>query len=144
MPDFDPQAFEDALIAEMRANNGEVTSGPLAGHPLLVLSSHGAKSDEPRRAILTFSRDNGDYVVAGTAGGSPTTPSWIHNLREHPDVTIEAENRTVPARATIVDGADERDRLWNQHVARLPWFADYPAQTGRTIPIVRLTPADRN
>jgi len=70
MPDFDPIEFENSLIQQMRANDGKVTSGPLAGHPLLVLSSSGAKTNEPRRAILTFSRDNGDYIVAGTAGGS--------------------------------------------------------------------------
>ena len=39
---------------------------------------------------------------------------------------------------------EERDRLWDQHVATLPWFADYPAQSGRTIPVIRLTPIERN
>lgn len=140
MSDFDPTAFEDALIAQMRANDGNVTTGPLAGHPLLVMTSNGAQSGQPRRAILTFSRDDGNYIVAGTAGGSPTAPAWVANLRENPDVEIEAENRTLHATATIVEG-EERDRLWDQHVERLPWFADYPAQTGRPIPVIRLTPA---
>ena len=140
MPDWDPEAFENALIDDMRAHEGAVTTGPLAGHPLLVMISNGAKSGERRRAILTFSRDAGDYVVAGTAGGAPTTPSWVQNVREHPNVGIEAENRTFRASARVVD-ADERDRLWSQHVAALPHFAEYPEKTGRTIPMVRLTPS---
>jgi deazaflavin-dependent oxidoreductase (nitroreductase family) len=131
--------FEKALIQEMRTHDGNVMSGPLAGHPLLVLTSSGAKSGEERQAILTFSRDHGDYVVAGTAGGSPTTPSWVYNLREHPEVEIEAENRTFEATARIVAGA-ERDRLWDQHVAKLPHFAEYPKKTTRVIPMVRITP----
>ena len=135
----DPAAFENALIEDMHAHDGAVTTGPLAGHPLLLLWSKGAKSGETRRAILTFSRDRGDYVVAGTAGGSPTTPHWFHNLEANPDVEIEVENRRYHSRATIVEGA-ERDRLWGQHVAALPHFADYPAQTGRVIPMIRLTP----
>ena len=139
MPDFDPIAFEDALIDDMRAHDGAVTSGPLAGHPLLVLSSIGARSGDPRRAILTFSRDGGDYVVAGTASGAPTDPAWVSNLLHHPEVAIEAENRRFQAIATPVEGA-ERERLWDQHVERLPWFADYPEQSGRTIPMFRLTP----
>lgn len=134
-------SFEEALIADMRANDGRVTQGPLAGHPILVLTASGAKTGEPRQALLTFSRDAGDYVVAGTAGGSPTTPGWVHNLRANPDVRIEAENRTFAARATIVDGP-ERDRLWDQHVAALPWFAPYPEKSGRVIPMVRLTPVE--
>ena len=139
MSDFDPTAFEDAVIADMRAHDGNVTTGPLTGHPLLVMSSSGARTNEPRRALLTFSRDDGDFIVAGTASGSPTDPAWVSNVREHPEVAIEAENRTFTATARIVEG-EERDRLWAQHVQRLPWFADYPEQSGRTIPVIRLTP----
>jgi deazaflavin-dependent oxidoreductase (nitroreductase family) len=140
MAEWDPKKFEDALIEEMRAHDGAVTSGPLAGHPLLVMSSRGAKSGEPRRAILTFSRDGGDYVVAGTASGSPKDPKWLYNLRANPNVSLEAENRKFEATATITAG-EERDRLWDQHVKALPHFAAYPEQTGRVIPMVRLKPA---
>jgi len=134
----DESSFEDRLITEMRANGGEVTSGPLAGHPLLIMTSRGAKSGVPRRAILTFHLDGDDFVVAATAGGSPTDPHWLRNLGAHPAVTIEARNERFDATARIVDGP-ERDRLWDDHVMALPWFAGYPAQTGRVIPMVRLT-----
>lgn len=136
----DPNAFEDALIEDMRANDGAVTTGPLKGHPLLVLRSRGAKTGGERRAILTWHREGEDYVVAGTAGGSPTTPGWVHNVDEHPEVSLEAENRTVTAIATVIPDGPERDRLWEEHVAQLPWFADYPKKTDRLIPMVRLTP----
>jgi deazaflavin-dependent oxidoreductase (nitroreductase family) len=139
MPDPEASAWEEQLIAEMRANGGEVTSGPLAGHPLLIMTSRGAKSGKPRRVILTYHRDGGDYVVAGTASGSPTDPAWLHNLEADPVVTVEVRNEVLDATATIVTGAD-RDRLWDAHVRALPWFADYPKQTGRVIPMVRLTP----
>ncbi len=140
MADRDPTSFEDGLIADMRAHGGAVTQGPLAGHPLLVIMARGARSGEPRRAILTFSRDSGDYVVAGTAGGSPTVPGWVHNVRVNPDVEIEAEDRTFTATGSVLESGAERDRLWQQHVERLPWFAEYPEKSGRLIPMVRLTP----
>jgi deazaflavin-dependent oxidoreductase (nitroreductase family) len=139
MTDFDPAAFEDNLIADMRANGGKVTSGPLAGQPLLVMTSTGARSGEPRRAILTFTRDGDDYVVAGSKAGAPTDPAWLQNLKANPTVTIEAEGRTVQADARVTSGAD-RDRLWEKHVAALPAFAEYPEKSGRVIPMVRLTP----
>lgn len=140
MSDSDPEAFENALIADMRAHGGEVTSGPLEGHPLLIMTSTGTKSGERRRAILTFSRDGDDYVVAGTASGAPTDPAWVQNVRDHPNVAIEAEDRAFNAAASVVEGP-ERDRLWNQHVTRLPHFAEYPKTAGRLIPMVRITPA---
>ena len=136
----DTETFEDQLIAEMRANEGKVLSGPLAGHPLLIMTSKGARTGTPRRAILTYHRDGDDYVVAGTAGGSPTTPGWVHNIEADPAVDIEVGNEQRDATASIVEGV-ERDRLWDDHVRALPWFADYPAQTGRVIPMIRLTPA---
>ncbi len=135
----DVKAFEDALVAEMRANDGKVTSGPLAGHPLLVMTSKGAKTGAPRRAILTYHRDDDDYIVAGTASGAPTTPAWVQNVRADPHVDIQVGDGRFDATASIVEGP-ERDRLWDDHVKALPWFADYPAQTGgRLIPMIRLT-----
>lgn len=139
MTDWDPAAFEDNLIADMRAHGGEVTTGPLAGEPLLVMTSTGAKSGEARRAIVNFSRDGGDYAIAGSAAGRPNDPAWVANIRANPNVTVEADGRTFEATAAVADGADQ-DRLWGQHVATLPKFAGYPEQSGRVIPMVRLTP----
>jgi deazaflavin-dependent oxidoreductase (nitroreductase family) len=137
----DEASFEQALIADMRAHDGVVTEGPLKGHPLLIMTSTGAKTGEPRRVILTWSRDRDAYVVAGTAGGSRKDPAWLKNLVVEPNVRIETGNRTFSARASIADEA-ERPQLWDRHVAALPWFAAYPEQTGRDIPMVRLTPID--
>src|SRR4051812_37570409 len=102
MATWDPESFENALIDDMRAHGGQVTSGPLAGHPLLILTSKGARTDRVRRAILTYSQDGGDLIVAGSAGGAPTTPSWVYNVRRNPEVRVEAENRTFDATAKVV------------------------------------------
>ena len=139
MTDVDTTTFEDHLIADMRAHGGAVTKGPLAGHPLLVLTSRGATSGVSRRAILTYSRDGDQYIVAGTAGGARKDPAWVRNVISRPDVTVEVDTQTFDAVADPVLDGPERDRLWNQHVATLPHFAGYPAQTGRVIPMVRLT-----
>jgi len=143
MTEPDYAAFENAMIEDMQAHGGQVTTGPLAGEPLLVMISTGAKTGRPRRAILNFSRDGVHYVVAGTAGGSPTAPSWLANVRANPDVAVEAEGRTFKAMASVAEPTD-RERLWDRHVAALPKFAAYPEQTGRVIPMVRLTPITGN
>lgn len=128
------------LMAEMRANDGKVVTGPLAGKPHLILTTTGAKTGHKRQAVLSHVRDGEKYVVAGTAGGSPTTPSWVHNLAANPEVTVEADGRTFPARAAIVGDAD-RPRLWDALVDSRPDFAAYPAKAaGRTIPVVTLEP----
>lgn len=131
--------WEEELIADVRANGGTPASGPLAGHPIMLLFSTGAKSGERRRSIVTYSRDGDGYVIAGTNGGNKDRhPAWYANLVADPAATVEVANRTFPVTAATSEGAD-RDRLWAQHVAQLPWFGKYEEQiTGRTIPVVRL------
>ena len=132
-------AWEEALIADLRANGGRPSGGPLAGNPLLLLFSKGAKSGRQRRSILTYTRDGDDYVVAGSKSGAPTHPAWFFNLQADPNVTLEVANETFPATAKVEQGA-ERDRLWANHVGQLPGFGEYPAMTGcRVIPMIRLS-----
>lgn len=133
----DGPSWEDTLIADLREHEGRPTIGPLAGQPLLVMYAIGAKSGERRRVILTYSRDGDAYVVAGTDNGGPRDPAWLANVLANPDVTIEVGRHSFEAIASVADPED-RDRLWDRHVAALPWFADYPAQAGRPIPMVRL------
>ena len=138
MGDFDYEAFTRALIADIR-EHGKPTSGPMAGRPLMVLTTTGAKTGQPRVAVVTFTRDGDAYVVAGSKSGAPTDPLWFTNLRANPLVKVEADGKSFDARATVAEGAD-RDDLWARHVAARPEFADYPEKSGRVIPMARLTP----
>ena len=140
MPEPAANPWEESLIADVRANGGRPSSGPLAGHPLLLMWSTGAKSGLERRSILTYSRDGDDYVVAGTKSGAPVDPFWVANLEAHPRAQVEAANVTFEADATVYRDGPERDRLWAQHVAELPHFGKYDSQVAghRTIPVVRL------
>jgi deazaflavin-dependent oxidoreductase (nitroreductase family) len=126
------------LIADIRAN-GRPTSGYFAGRPVMVLTTTGAKSGEPRTAVVSFSRDGEDYVVVGSKSGAPEDPAWFTNLVANPVVTVEADGQTFQASATVAEGAD-RDALWDRHVAEHAQFAEYPSKTDRIIPIARLKP----
>ncbi len=136
---WDPGAWETALIEDLRANGGTPSQGPLAGHPLMLMWSTGAKTGERRRSILTYSRDGDDYIVAGTASGAPVDPKWVANVEKTPGVELEVANETFQASAEVYREGPERDRRWDQHVQQLPWFGKYPSQTaGRLIPVIRL------
>jgi deazaflavin-dependent oxidoreductase (nitroreductase family) len=140
----DANAWEEQLIADLRANGGRPSQGPLAGHPLLLMWSTGAKSGKERRSVLTWSEDGGDLIVAGTKSGAPVDPLWVANVEKHPRVRVEAANETFDADATVYREGPERDRLWAQHVDALPHFGKYDAQVAghRTIPVVRLHRVD--
>ena len=137
MTDWDPEAWTRALIADMREHGGRASSGPMAGKPLAILTTTGAKTGLPRTAIVTTHRDGDRLAIAASKGGAPTHPQWYHNLIGNPEVTVEVDNETFQARAIDTTGA-ERDRLWKDHVAVLPEFGEYPKKTDRTIPMVLL------
>lgn len=136
-PRADNAAFTRALIEDLRAHGGEVTSGPFVGRPVLLLTTIGAKSGEPRLAPLVYSRDGDRLVIVGSKSGAPVNPAWYANLLAKPVVTVEAGGEVFSAHATEATG-DERTRLWDAHVAQHPNFADYAAKTERQIPVIVL------
>ncbi len=136
MPDFDPAAFTQGLMADLRAN-GEVTTGPMAGRPLLILTTTGAKSGKSREAVVTYTKDGHRLCIAGSKSGVPTNPNRYHNLVANPNVKVETGGEAFKARATVQEGS-ERDRLWDNHVAARPEFAEYPKKSGRVIPMITL------
>ena len=139
MPDAAANPWEDVLIADLRAHGGRPSGGPLAGHPLLLMWSTGASSGLERRAILTYSTDGNDIVVAGTASGAPEDPAWVANVEKTPQVRLEVAGETYNATASLLRSGPERDRLWASHVAVLPWFGKYEEKTLRLIPVIRLS-----
>jgi deazaflavin-dependent oxidoreductase (nitroreductase family) len=133
--------FTTALIADFRAHGGRVTSGPFLGRNLLLLTTTGARSGEPRLAPLVYSRDGDRIVVVASKGGAPTNPAWYRNVVANPIVTVELGGETFQARASIAEG-EARDRLYAVHAAEHPAFKDYETRTTRVIPVVRLDRID--
>ncbi len=128
--------FNRNLIKDIRAN-GKATSGPFLGRDVLILTTTGAKSGEERETPLVYSWDKGHHVIVASKGGAPTHPSWYHNLRANPVVTVEAGGEKFQARANVVDG-DDYERLYKQHADINPGFWDYRQKTTRKIPVILL------
>ena len=133
--------FTQKLIDELRSHGGQVTTGPMAGRPLMILTTRGARSGEERTAVVTYTRDGDRYVIAASKSGAPTNPDWFHNLQANPEVSVEAGGEAFTARATVTTG-EERDRLWEQHAHERPEFREYPKITDRVIPMILLDRID--
>jgi deazaflavin-dependent oxidoreductase (nitroreductase family) len=132
----DYNAFNRSLVEEFQARGGKV-GGIFEGLPLLLLTTTGAKSGQPRVAPVIYGTDNGRYLVVASKGGSPTHPDWYYNLRANPVVTVDLGTESFPARASIAEGA-ERERLFNLLVGVIPKLLETQANTTRQLPIVVL------
>src|SRR5579883_825964 len=129
-----PTSYNQVVIEQFRANGGKV-NGP---NQLILLTTTGAKSGQPRTTPVAYSTDGDRLVIVASKGGAPTNPDWYYNLLANPVVTVETGTETFQARASVVD-EPERTRLYDQHAALMPGFAEYPKKTTRQIPVVILT-----
>ena len=128
--------FNTRVIEEFRANGGKL-GGPFEGAPMVLLTTTGAKSGIRRTTPLAYLPDGERIVVFASKAGAPTNPDWYHNLRAHPEVTVEVGAETRQLRASEAEG-EERDRLYAEQARRMPGFADYEAKTTRRIPVIVL------
>lgn len=112
--------------------------GRIAGGRVLLLTTIGNKSGQPRTVPLVYFEDNGKRYIVASAGGAPAHPAWYKNLQARPEVTVEIGARRFTARAVTVDRA-ERDPVFEKAKKEMPQFAGYEKKApNRVIPVVRL------
>jgi deazaflavin-dependent oxidoreductase (nitroreductase family) len=138
-PDSDTlKTFNESIVDEFRANDGKV-GGPFEGNELLLLTTIGAKSGQPRLSPLSCKRIDGKLLIIAGNGGADTNPSWVYNLRANPSAHVELAAESFDVTAREVPPA-ERDELMPKLTAEISAFADYQANTKRVIPIFELQP----
>jgi deazaflavin-dependent oxidoreductase (nitroreductase family) len=131
------EEFSRNLIAHLRANHGVAPPGPFEGRDLVILNTKGAKTGAVHESPVVYSRDGDKYVVVASKGGAPTNPNWYHNLKAHPEVTVEIGGEKFKVRAHEADDADY-ERLYQNHAAKMPGFNEYRTKTTRHIPVMIL------
>jgi proline iminopeptidase len=108
------------------------------GATVLLLTTAGRKSGEPRTTPLIYRGDGDRWILIASKGGAPQHPGWYENLLANPDATIEIPDEQVPVRASTAEG-EERDRLWSLMNEDWPAYDDYQTKTDRQIPVVVLS-----
>jgi deazaflavin-dependent oxidoreductase (nitroreductase family) len=122
-----------------RATRGRFGHTTRGTPPMLLLEHTGARSGIRRTTPLGYIRDGENLVIVASKGGHPRNPSWLHNLRAHPDVAVQvgASRARVSAREAQ---PSERARLWPQVVKAYAGYDGYQRRTSREIPLVILEP----
>jgi deazaflavin-dependent oxidoreductase (nitroreductase family) len=120
-----------------RASGGRI-GGRFRGAPVLLLTTTGRKSGQPRTAPVLYLKDGDDFVVVASKGGMSKHPGWYRNLEANPEVEVEIDRdrRKMLARRA---SDSEKTALWPRLVEMYADFADYQARTDRNIPVVILT-----
>ena len=124
-----------------------LTGGKVAGRigkaPVLLLTTTGRKSGQPRTNPLLYTQagDNG-YMVIASKGGADKHPLWYLNLKAEPLAKVTIGRETLRVHARDAEG-EEREQLWRALADLYPGYDKYAEKTSRRIPVVVLEPISR-
>ena len=129
--------FGDEHVRRYQETDGEVGHVWKEGSTILVLTTTGRKTGEPRTVPLIYGLEGDNPVIVASKGGAPEHPGWYRNLAKTPEVEVQILGDTFAARARVAEG-EERERLWRVMNGIWRYYDDYQTRTDREIPVVVL------
>ena len=115
----------------------------LAGLPVVVVTSIGAKSGQQRTHPLLCIRDgqNADrFAVIGSNWGQKQYPAWYYNLKANPIASCSIDGQVGQYAAHEAEG-EEYARFWRSAADVYVGFPKYKQRVGeRDVPIMVMVP----
>jgi deazaflavin-dependent oxidoreductase (nitroreductase family) len=124
-----------------RLTRGRHTFASLvAGLPVVMLTTTGAKSGQPRTVpVLGIPSPDGLAVIASNYG-QVRHPGWYHNLRARPEAEVVVDGVHRHVRAVEATG-ERRARIWQEGLRMYPGFDQYERRAShRDISVFVLEP----
>ena len=109
--------------------------------PMLMLTTIGARSGEPRTVPLACVPDGDVIYLIGSNFGREKHPAWSGNLLKHPAATVSFERRTFDVVAHHLSD-EEKAAVWPQLTAMWPNYDLYVERSGRNLRVFRLERSD--
>ncbi|MCU0267115.1 MAG: nitroreductase family deazaflavin-dependent oxidoreductase [Acidimicrobiales bacterium] len=114
----------------------------LAGLPVLMVTTTGRRSGEPRTTPLIAPPVGDTLALVGTNFGQKNTPAWVFNLEADPRATVEYHGKTLEVTARPAT-EDERADIWKTAGAIYGGYSKYQQRiSGRDIRLFVLEPTD--
>jgi deazaflavin-dependent oxidoreductase (nitroreductase family) len=133
------KAMSAANTWVFRASGGKLGAKFMRGAPVLLLTTIGRRSGEPKVAPLIYLKDGERLALVASKGGMSQHPLWFRNLEANPNVEVELPGTgKIPMLAQRASD-EEKALLWPRLCQIYPDYADYQARTERNIPVVILT-----
>ena len=106
---------------------------------VLLLTTTGRKTGEPRQVPVLYLRDGERFWVVASGYGKPRHPAWSANLLAQPDAIVHVRGRRVEVTARLASD-DEREALWPRLLELYPTWETYATWTDRSFRLFCLEP----
>lgn len=127
-------AYNKTVTRVSRGRRGWTISG---GVPIVRLTTTGRKTGLPRTVhLLSPVQEGPSFVVVASLGGGPKNPAWFLNLRDNPEVELEAKGLPKRKMRARIATPEERARLWPEVVKGWQRYGLFQTLTTREIPLV--------
>jgi deazaflavin-dependent oxidoreductase (nitroreductase family) len=114
----------------------------LAGLPVLMVTTTGAKSGQERTMPLLAIPVGDDLAIIGTNFGQARTPGWVYNLEADPHATVTYRDNAVAAVARRATD-DEFDAAFAAASKVYPGYDKYRERiSGREVRVFVLQPVE--
>ena len=129
---------EGSLRGSIRRCCGSPEDGSAAVYPVpvMLLTTTGAKTGQPRTLPLLYVTDGDAIILIASNYGKTSHPAWYRNLVANPKVEVLAGKKSGTYTATEITDAVERERAWDLALDQYAGYGDYEGRAGdRTIPL---------
>lgn len=118
-------------------------SGWISALPVVLLTTTGARTGQPRTTPVLGIPDGDRLVVIAANFGKQQHPAWYYNLRAYPEASVTVDGLARAFVAHELSG-DERNEKFEEAVQMNPGWLRYRSWAGkRQIPVIRLDPIAR-
>lgn len=127
-------------ITLLRLTNRKYSLVEILGWPIVLVTTLGAKTNQPRSLPLVGILDEQNIAVIASSFGREKNPAWYYNLKAHPECFVSYKSRIGSYVARELSGA-EYDLYWNLAVSYYAGYEKYKERAApRKIPVMLLEP----
>ncbi|MEC3957995.1 nitroreductase/quinone reductase family protein [Nocardia sp. CDC153] len=112
--------------------------GPI-GAPVILLTTVGRKSGQPRTTPLLYVHDGDTLYVIGSNFGQAHHPAWTANLLANPAAEVTIAGQHIPVTATQVIDEDRKRAIFERFEETTEAYTAYRNRTARDLRIFALT-----
>ena len=124
----------------LKLTHGKHSVTEITGWPIIVITTIGAKTNQPRSMPLVGLVDNEKIALIGSNLGRKHNPGWYYNLKVHPECDVLFNGKSGKYIARETEG-EEYQRYWQMAVSYFAGYEKYKERTmPRKIPVMVLEP----
>jgi deazaflavin-dependent oxidoreductase (nitroreductase family) len=124
--------------AILKWTRGKFAVSQIVGWPIILLTTIGAKTNQPRTIPLVGLFDNQKIGLIASSLGRKHNPGWYYNLKAHPECEVDFHGRSAKYIARESSG-EEYDWFWKLGLSFYAGYEKYKQRAAhRHIPIMVL------